>query len=431
MKKSFLMLSIGALFLINPVFNIEDYVPDFFGYILFAAALSGMARLEEDLKEAKKGFIILSAVSAGKFALWLTFPELSDITRLLFAFSFAVAEAVFFLPAMSKLFSGLGYFVSRHSGTELTADPLKLKGFTAVSFIVRAAASVLPLVPTLSGSGGSFVYGASESVWSQFTGLFNIFGAVAVLAVSIPWAVLFIKTNRKLSGDTVLMDALSEKYEKEVLAFPQRLAAERLKTVLLLFSVACGFTLNLYIDHVNILPNFIAAVLLAAGTVLLREASAKLRAAGVAAAACWAVLSYVGLRLQRAFVAEGYSPERALHGIGKSAEMYTKIEYFSFAEALFFALAAVIFALCLAKTVRVHINSKESLAALIVPLRRSMIPVYVALAFTVIMNLLQTPLMKYYPPVWMISALISLLLTVAAYRMYVSITDNLCHRMSL
>ena len=94
-------------------------------------------------------------------------------------------------------------------------------------------------------------------------------------------------------------------------------------------------------------------------------------------------------------------------------------------------ILAVLFVLCLAKTVRAHINSKESLANLRVPLRNSMIPVYIALAFTVIMNLLQTPLMKYYPPVWMISALISLLLTVAAYRMYVIITDNLCHRMAL
>ncbi|MDD6095046.1 MAG: hypothetical protein PUC29_04810 [Clostridia bacterium] len=423
-------LWLGSVFLIHSVPNIESHI---FGYILFAAALSGMARLEDDLKEAKKGFIILAAITAVKAVLWNIFPSLSDatVTRLLYEFSFAVAEAVFFLPAMSKLLSGLGYFVSRHSGAELTADPLKLRGITSASFIVSAAASVLPFVPTLSGDGGSYVYGASESVWSQFTDLFYVFGTIAAYIVSFIWLFKFDKMIRKLFSDTVLMDALSEKYEKEVLAFPQRLAAERLKTVLLLFSVACGFTLNLYIDHVNILPNFIAAVLLAAGTVLLREASAKLRAAGVAAAACWAVLSYVGLRLQRAFVAEGYSPERALHGIGKSAEMYAKIEYFSFAEALFFGAAAVIFALCLAKTVRVHINSKERFAALRVPLRRSMIPVYVALAFTVIMNLLQTPLMKYYPPVWMISALISMLLTVAAYRMYVSITDNLCHRMSL
>ncbi len=430
MKKKFLLIALAAAFLIDPLVNINDYLPDFIGYLAILFAISGLARMEDYFGDAAKRFAPLALISAVKCAVSLIFPGMSDITRLLLAFSFAIAETVFFLPAAFGLLSGTGYLLSRHSD-ENSADPASLKGLTAAFFIVREICAFLPLIPALNESGGSVVYDKTESTWSQFTNLYYIFCAVLVLAVAIPWAVKFIQTFVRVSGDGDFIGKLSEKYEIEVLSHPKRLAAERLSAVMMLFVAACAFTFTFYIDNVNAFPNFISAALIFLCVVLLYEAPPGLRITGMASSLAWAVLAYVGMRLQRDFDAEGYSPEWALHDIGKSAAMYTKIEIFAVAEAVLFGAAAVMFALCLVKTVRCHIDADERYEGLRRPARFALIPTFILLGLAVAANLVQTPVMKYFPVVWMIGAAVTIALTVAAYRAAACLRDGLCHRMSV
>lgn len=431
MKKNFLILAAACLFFVNPMINIKDHIPDFIGCLLIIIAVSALSKIEDYLGEARKRFIMLCAVTAGKAVIWVTFPQMSDITRLLLAFSFAIAEAVIFLPAFFGLLSGLGYLVSRHGSENCTKDPAGLKTITAVSFFVRQAAAVLPLAPTLSGEGGSVVYGSSESVWSQFTNLYYIFGTIVVLAVSVPWAVKFIKLNVSLAKDEELCGILEKKYESEVLAYPLHMASDRLKTAAGLTVAACAFTLNFYTDHVNMLPNFISAILFAAALLLLREAPAKYRVTGICADAAWAVLAFVSLSLQRNFAAEGYSPEWALHDIGKSAEMYRTIEIFSVIEAAMFCVGAVMFALCIKRSISSYAAEAERLAGEKKRADKVLVFLFIFLFLAVAMNFAQTIIMKYYPAVWIISGLLSAALTFAAYRAYAVITDGMCHKMSV
>ena len=111
--------------------------------------------------------------------------------------------------------------------------------------------------------------------------------------------------------------------------------------------------------------------------------------------------------------------------------MYTKIEIFAIAEAVFFGAAAVLFAMCLVKTVGYHIDADERYAGLKRPAKFALIPAFVLLGLAVAANLLQTPVMKYFPAVWMIGAAVTIALTVAAYRAAVRLRDGLCHRMSV
>lgn len=435
MKKRYILMSLSVLFLVNPVFGIADYVPDFPGYILLCIGLSGLAKLEDNLGAARKDFLTLLYVTAGKFALWLTFPSLPAMTKLLLSFSFAVVEAIFFLPAFSKLFSGLDYLLSRHSDGDFSAKPQKLKGITYAFFIVKSIASFAPLLPTLSvsgiGDGGTFVYGSGETVWAQFTGLFNIFGAVLTLAFALPWAFSFIKMNLAICKNGAFMASVSEKYEREVLSFPNRIAAERLKTAMLLFTVSCGFTANFYIDYVNVLPGFISALLLFAAVLYLREAPAALRVSCAAISVGRSVLSYVGLVLQRNFVYEGYTPERALHGIGDSAEMYAKIEAFSYAEGLLYGICAVLFMLCVLKTVKAYGEKLPRVADAVRSVRLRMIPVGVFLAISVAADVVKAPVTKYFAAFYAVGIVIAAALVIFAYRAYLEATENLGNRMSL
>lgn len=435
MKKHFIIMSAAVLFLVNPVFGITDFLPDFLGYALLITGLSGLSELEDNLREAKKGFSVLMFVTAGKLALRLTFPTLSAMTKLLLSFCFATVETIFFLPASAKLYSGLDYLLSRHSDADCAAKPQKLKGWTYAFFLVRSAASFAPLLPTLSvsgtGDGGTFIYGYGETVWTQFTDLYNIFGAVLTLAFALPWAVMFVKMNLAVIKNGAFTDAISEKFKREVLAFPLKISAERLKTAMLLFTVSCGFTANFYIDYVNILPNFISALLLFAAVLFLRDApKIPVRVCAVLSVGR-SVLSYAELLLQRNFVKEGYTPERALHNIGNSAEMYAKIEWVSFAEGLLYGACAVLFVLCVIKSANSYGEKLPRVADAVTLLKRKMIPTAVFLALSVAADAVKAPITKYFPAFYAVGIAISVLLCVFAYRAYVEAAENLGNRMSL
>lgn len=432
MKKNLVFLSLAAVILANPIVGVRDVLPDFVAYIFLCAVLSGAAKLNDSIEEARRRFFALCFVSAGRSYIWLTFPEMADMTKLLWAFSFAIAEAVLFLPAISHFYYGLDYLLSRHGEENSTVRPESLRGYTSVFFVLRALGSFMPLLTALSGDGGSYVYDSGETVRSQFTELYTLFAIVVVTAVAAPWVIRFIRLMWRMSKDDLLMSTLHARYEKEVLAYPKKLAAQRLKTALLLLMVGCAFTVNFYIDYVNVFPNFLAAALFIACVLMLREAPVILRAFSVGASVCWGVASYFGLLLERNFVSEGYNPEKALHGIGKSEEMYGNMETASFVEGGLFILSAVLVVICVSKTLTHHARELAfSASSAEKKVKGALVPMCIAMGAVCVMNVCQTVITKYFPEVWIPSALLSVALTFAAYRVYVAAEDNLCHRMSL
>ena len=428
MKKDFLLLALSAAFLVNPTVNIIDPVPDFIGYILLFIGMRKLCRDEDSLSEARKKAFVLAAISAVKLVLQLSFPDMTAMARLTVTFVAAIVEAIVFIPMISGYLNGMTYLLTRHGSDDNTADPNSLKRYSIISFIVRDAAALLPLLPTLSDN--SYVFGDGESSFSHFTDIYYVFAGIVVLAVSIPWAVKFIKLHKKMASDEKFIRTLSEKYEKEVLAYPNRITAGSMTKMLVLTVVASAFLFAFYADNVNIFPNFISAVLFAPCFALTDFAPKKLRIAGVISDGVWAVMAYIGLKLQIDFAAENYTPEWALHDIGKSAEMYTKIEILSAIEATFMAASSVLLIICLFKAVGVHktqvINPERVRGT-----EKCVIPFAIFLSLVTLLNFFIAPIMKYFPEIWMINGALVIALAVCAYRMYRSLTENLYHRMSI
>lgn len=430
MKKNFRVIALAALFLIPA--GISSYSPlaDLIGYIMITAALSMLCRLEERISEARKRFLILVGVSGVRYVLSVVYPDLSQTTELLFALCFAVTETILVLPAFAKLLSGTEYLLARHSEKSCDAVTDSLKKLTSATFLIKALAIFMPLLPQLSGREGSTVYTNEESAFSDFTNLYFIFAGIVLLAVGLPWTVKFIKTYFRISGDGDFLKSIREKYEKEVLSFPGRLIASRMKTVLTLIIVGSAFLFNFYTDNVNVFPNFISAGIFAVCFIMMTEAPAAFRYTGLGSCIGWAVMSFVSLRLQIGFDRENYTPEWALHGIGKSAQMYKRMEIVSYIEALFFAVSVLLLIICLVKAVKSHMALNEKYSELRRPLLLS-IGVYAAFsALAVIINAAETPVMKYYPLIWMINAAIVAALVISAYKMSANLHEKLYYRIA-
>ncbi|MBQ4066316.1 MAG: hypothetical protein IJD22_01605, partial [Clostridia bacterium] len=187
-KKDLLRLGLmatGAVFLFNPTVNIIDPLPDLIGFWIMAYAMTAVSCLSERLYEARRRFVYLAFLEAAKLAVFLLVPGATGSFVVLMAFSFAVLEAVLFLPAVSDLFEGISSMGIRYSSESLFFVPpsafrrkkaerlLKrlsvegdaqkrsamekklegykrlrpqsyLKTFTAVAFVIRALGAVVP-----------------------------------------------------------------------------------------------------------------------------------------------------------------------------------------------------------------------------------------------------------------------------------------------
>lgn len=427
-KLDFVLLMLSVLCFINPTVDLVDPIPDFIGYLMLYIGMRRLCRDNDSLTEARKRAAVLAGITAALAVIAEMFPDMSGMTMLLISFVAAVAEAIVFIPMITGYLDGMTYLVTRHGSEDNTANPAKLKRYSIIAFLVKDAAMFLPLLPALTDS--SYVFADGEAHFSQFTDLYVLFSVAVVWAVSIPWAVKFIKVHRKMSSDKAFTKALSEKYEKEVLAFPKRITAGNMTKMLTVTVIASVFLFGFYTDNVNIFPDFIAAVLFAFCFVLMSGAPKALRISGVLADTVWAVFSFVSMKLQINFAAENYTPEWALHEIGKSAEMYKKIEIFAAVEAVFMALNTVLFLICLFRAVKAHkkevMNSERVRGT-----EKYIIPFAVFLSLVTLLNFVIAPMMKYFPEIWMINGALIIALVVSAYRMYRNLSENLYHRMSI
>ena len=123
------LLWIGALFLVNPLINTVDILPDTAGYILMALSLGRIATLHEGMKKAMRNFIFLAVISAAQLLSALGTPFLSDSYLLLMTFVFAVLQGIAFFPAITGLFEGFDWLGTRY-GLPAAAGIKKRNGKT-------------------------------------------------------------------------------------------------------------------------------------------------------------------------------------------------------------------------------------------------------------------------------------------------------------
>lgn len=425
MKKSFRIIALASLFLIPDGIRTLSPIGDVIGFLMITAALSKLSRLEERIFEARRRFLILTGVAGARYVLSVVYPDLSQTTTLLFALCFAVAETILVLPAFANLLSGTEYLLARHSEKSCSAVTAGLKKLTTATFIIKALALFLPLLPQLSGREGSTVYGNEESAFSDFTNLYFIFAGIVLLAVGLPWAIKFIKAYFRISGDGDFLKSIRGKYEKEVLAFPEKVAAAKTRTATAFIIAGGAFLFNFYIDNVNLFPNFISAVLFAVGIIYLDGAVWKWRIAGIVSAVLWGIAAFVGTKLQIGFNNENYNVGSVLHNIGKSAKMYHEIEIFSYIEAAMFALCAAVLLICLKKSLVKRLGFSINYAESYRAVKPSMITFELFLWTAVLINAVQTTVMKYYPLVWMVNGVFIAALVVSAYRMSTALHEKL------
>lgn len=441
----------GMIFLCNPMINIVDILPDFIGLLMIMHGLSKAAEVTDHLGDARDYFAKLAILSAAQFGIVFTLPFNTDSYTMLMAFSCAVVSAILFVPAMSHLFAGFSYIALRTGAESPGAVPSRgaLRGktqkyssvralqiLTYVAFFIRAAGSVLPLIPSIFVSDYVGVPGVN---WAQYIGVIYIFSWIVGLAMSIPWLLRFRRYMKGICADTVLTGALWQKYTDEVLPDKGYLTAKKMRIVLILATIACGLCFSMYVDYVNIIPNIFAAAFLISVFVYLKKDCKKQAVWGTVLCILLSVCSIL-TEIWLVDYTGGinhYTPASFAMGVKLAMTLYPKIMVSSGIEAI---LGMAAFALCLYILRRVilsHISAfagrfyrtEEQAASEISRLengvQKRILFTTVTGAVALLLGGAYSSIAPWASGIWILNGLAVGLFTYGMYKVYVYINENL------
>ena len=341
------LVYLGLFFFFNPYLAAIDFLPDFIGCLLIWLGLSRVALLTPLAQDAQKAFLRLACVDAIKLLLLVVVFGMGSGTAeqptalLVIAFSAGVLELFFMIPALRALFDTFYILASHYDCKKLYANPYgglssteSICRLSVIFMIVREVVCLLPEMTSLTTSSFS-----DSSFWDRiydFIGAMRFLAFAFVLLCGIYWLVRLSLYLRRLRKEREMVLDLGERYRVYYDAHPGIPVKRRHAVAFAFLAVGAFLLVDFYVDFENILPDYVAGILICIGA-LLTMGAAPLRFACIALGCAYSVISYTSGELSYAFVMD-HSPS----AIGKNHEVdlaYAEMWIRSLMEMIaFFAL---------------------------------------------------------------------------------------------
>lgn len=294
-----------------PDISIIDIIPDAIGCLLLYLALAVPSEFSNKLNEARTLLFKLTLVTASD-AVVSFFVSSDDATMiLLVSFCFGIAEAVMLFLVTEKLFDGIVYlgttfpakgiyypanenklrryrkrmtakyekYAARmtKNGKIISAESVKYTVDTLVSrrsdrsltklikhtrrfFILRAVFNILPEFTALSNFGYEGTVNSYNVDLADFRGLFVVLSVFISGIIGITWLVQILKYINGIRCDTEFRRAIRESYNNNIISNTGLVIYKRLKLALAILSVGVALSIDLVIDHINLVPDTLSAL---------------------------------------------------------------------------------------------------------------------------------------------------------------------------
>ncbi len=333
----------GLVFLCNPIISLVDILPDCMGLLLILVGLNKVADLSSELSEAADGLQNMLRISLCELlAAFLIHGPLSgleeqmnarEIPTLILVVGFASLffKCWFLLPALKRLFRGLGRLSEVHKGSFGALDGLS--AFTSFFIVLSGAMAVLPYCTVLT----SF-YGENQGFtfdWYPFLGLFNTFCGLLAALFGLIWLIRVLLLGRRMLRDKLFLESLAEQYDREVGGETGMLLVRRCRLALRLMHWGCLFLLNIRLSYRTILPGIAGAGLILFAVFLIAAFLPNKKKLTVASILL-SVVSLLQLFFSDRFL-ETFAPPDAAH-LPRAFNQYLPVQLLRTLEALAFAL---------------------------------------------------------------------------------------------
>ena len=315
------LLVLALVILTNPVVNIFDYLPDFFGYLIIFITLGYFADRVPYFEEAKVAFRNLTILGGVKIPAYFVMAYIrshnysDNDVKALFAFSFAVFEVVLLISAVRKIFTALSYLGQRSDAASLIspfmiskkgrmATPDGLKIFCHFFVIYKAAFTALPEMLLLTRGVSGEDYGRVFNVARlyPYTILFSI---ISILVLGIILTKRFSRFFSAIHSEGLIYSAADSLISTEGgNVLDRKLQLKRILTSLYILGASVIFAFDLRFDNlsqIDILPDFLFGVLLVVGVHKINKQTTKSLGALISAA-IYTVVSTVSYIIESSFL---------------------------------------------------------------------------------------------------------------------------------
>lgn len=377
-RMGFLLIALAPLFLWNPDIAVFDLLPDVIGYVLLSLGLSSLSYLNHHFEESAKRFHRMVAISAARLAFVIVLFGLVNhvdrpTTMLLGNFVFGVLELMTLLPAYHHFFEGLIYAGSRVGVGQSVFRPTAASRFwslmikrqsefdgsravtvtesfsfmTALFAVLKVALNVLPEFTVLT-EHSERVINLYPYVW-----LFRVAAVLLGALVGVVWLLLALRYYIGVLRDRALVDALHAQYMRDIYPNKDLFVAKQYKLGSFFLLLGMMLSLDLPMDGINILPDFLCALCLAAGVLALRYYAPAWKAS-VSVLGAYAFASGIEYFWQiRYFRIEGFEAQAALGG-AEATDAYTVSVVLSAICSVLFVLSVLGVLGCLRDVIRSH-----------------------------------------------------------------------------
>lgn len=375
-KMGFGMVLAGFILLFNPMIHVIDLIPDVIGFILIAAGLRKTSFFVSRIDDARRLFWKLVIIEAIKLPSFLLIPYGSVVphqrgsTQVLLTFVFVIVELIAFIPAVCYLFEGIAFAGTTYNGRRMyeakikkslpfVAKERKVELITSAKVTVIAFyvfRNVMTLIPELTELE-MYEFVGNVSALSRpltyYKPVLYVLSFIAVIIFGIVYINKISKLIRSLTKDEPFMDAIRDKYERDIMPKKTLFMSLDVKTAIILFAFAVGTSFAFYIDGVNILVGCISAGLLIAASVILGK-YVKWVKLSIPFSVIRAALAIYNVFGEARYFSE-YGDAFAVEYFDKAYEMYYPLAAFKVAEAVFALVSMMIFIFALLRAVREHL----------------------------------------------------------------------------
>ncbi|MEG2003718.1 MAG: hypothetical protein RR057_03875 [Clostridia bacterium] len=259
------LISIGLLFLINPVISLFDIFPDFIGYLLIFYGLTELSWINERIELASQKLLYLSGISFLRLlAFFATISYSSSSTITMLSFSFLVAELVLVFSFLKDFFDGFDYLLQRLNGFEA------LKNQTNTAFITSAFFYTKPILAFIPDLASIFELRAYWDIDNSDI-LMDIAGyrpyaiilfSLITLIFGIYWYRDILKYFKIIKADSDFINDAGTRYYDTFLS-DTKMVIKRCKKIALIFLVSgIVFYIDFTVDMFPVLPTFIGTLLI-------------------------------------------------------------------------------------------------------------------------------------------------------------------------
>lgn len=256
----------AVVFLCNPLLNIVDILPDFFGYCFLIAGLSKWADLCPNVSEAVRGLSRLRWFMLIKMLAMLLVPLVDETYVLVFTFAFIVIESLYVFPAIGRIFDGLEYFGTRHDSRAVFFNLKNVRSLTYIFFLVRYVFLLLPELCELSSFEYSgYVTSGVQIDIASYKNLLIILNLIVSIAVGLLWLINTVPYINRIKRETAFLERVLSDYDAEITANTGIGISRSVRAAFTLVIAAAAFIPNLWIDGFNVVPSFVGGCFLTFG----------------------------------------------------------------------------------------------------------------------------------------------------------------------